>query len=77
MADCPNHPGGECIKAFGFPCTVYFGGVPLLDSWGYCAGGAKVVPMAQTLRDFGGNTHRDRHVSSPLFRAACLVDGGR
>lgn len=25
------------------------------------------------LRDFGGNVHRAHHVSSPLFRAACLA----
>ncbi len=42
--------------------------------WAWVAeDGAKAVPMAKSLRDFGGNAYRDRHVSSPLFRAACLA----
>ncbi len=30
-------------------------------------------PLGKTIRAYGGNAHRATHISSPIFRAACLI----
>ncbi len=82
MARCASCPNDECIPALGFPCTVFYEDAPVIR------GGSRLgktrMRGATTryfwhlndpadLEAFGGNEHRRRHISSPVFRAACLA----